>query len=919
MGPLLGFGTARRLRAWSVRLLGLVTRRRRSAQFDAELDSHVELHVEENLRRGMGADEARRQALAALGGLQSTKDAYRDRGGFPLLDEVGQDVRFALRMVRKAPGFTVAAALILALGIGANGAVFSLVNGTLIRPLNGGRLEAKLVGVFSGERSRPDRFRLFSYPEFVDLRDRNDVFAGLLAESSAGAGMTEGSTTRRIEATLVSANYFSALGVDLAAGRAFTAAEEHPRSSAAVVVVSHAYWRRHGLRADVVGSRLTINGREFTIAGVAPEWFHGTIPIMSTDVWLPFGALPLLVGGAESGLPGGSGDDRAMYMLTLWATLKPGVTMEDAQARLAPLADALAAAYPATNKDQRLVVQTQSRTNRGPAPISDAGRIAGVAILMAISGLVLFVACLNLANMLLARGTARHQEIAVRLALGGSRLRIVRQLVVEGLVLAVLGASAALFFSWWAAEALVATAREMEPAATLNLDVSPDARVVALVAAAAVLSAIVFGLGPAWRLSRPELATAMKSSAPLTSSRGRRFTLPGLMVGTQIALSLALLVAAGVFLRAGIRAASIDPGFALDGGLIAEIDAGLAGYDRAQAGGALASVLSRIRDLPGVDEASLASIVPFGNSSERRFFQRDGEQGEGSGTLATFTVVSTRYFASVGLPILEGRDFTDAEERMAKAPMAIVDRAFAERMFGTTSPIGRLVRATNWDGSAGESLQIVGVVPTVRDRVLEAPTRPHLYVPVGREPRAAMTLHVKVAAGTEAGMVARVRQTIHAVDERLPIIAVRTLTEHRDSSGSLWAVDTGARLLAAFGAIALVLAAVGVYGLRAYLVARRTREIGIRMALGSTRGGVLGELVREGTRIVAGGLFAGLALAVGLVQVLRQSEMLVEVSPLDPLTFTLAPLILAAVTTLASYIPARRALRIDPAVALRPE
>jgi putative ABC transport system permease protein len=286
---------------------------------------------------------------------------------------------------------------------------------------------------------------------------------------------------------------------------------------------------------------------------------------------------------------------------------------------------------------------------------------------------------------------------------------------------------------------------------------------------------------------------------------------------------------------------------------------------------------------------------------------------------ATLTIVGARYFATLGLPVIAGRDFTDAEARDAMAPVAIVDRTLAERQFGTANPIGRIVHTMNWDNSPAESLQIVGVVPTVRDDIMEAPDRAHLYLPFGRHYRSQMTVHARVAPGTEARMLAAVREAVHGVDQRLPILSMRTLTEHRDASGSLWAVALATRLFAAFGIIALVLATVGVYGLRAYLVARRTREIGIRIALGATHGGIIGQLLRESGRTTVAGLVAGLLLAAGLVQVLRQSGMLFEVSSLDPLAFTAAPLILAAVTMLASYLPARRALRIDPAVALRPE
>lgn len=912
-------GAKRRVRAWWSRLAGAVITRRRAREFDEEMAAHLALETDELVRRGLSPENARRQALIAAGGIPSAREAYRDRAGIPAVDALGQDLRFALRMVRKSPAFTAAAVLVLALGIGANGAVFSLINALLIRPLNAGALDAELIGVFSGERSRADRFRMFSYPEYVDIRDGSDLFQGLLAESGTSAGITANGRTTRVRAMLVSSNYFSVLGARMAAGRGFTSAEEDPRSGAAVAVVSYAYWRQRGLATDLIGSRVTINGSDLTIVGVAGDGFYGTLPVMSTDVWLPFGATRLVAREEGEQRSHRVDHDRSAQVLLLTGTLKPAVSFEQAEARLAPLADGLAAAYPQFNKDQRLVVRPRSRTGRGPFPRADTAATAGATTLMALAGLVLFVACLNLANMLLARGGGRRQEIAVRLALGGGRFRIVRQLVVEGLLLALMGGAAALALSWWVAARFVAILREILLQTTVALDVSPDATVVAIIIAAAVVSTIVFSLGPAWRLSKPDLAMALKQSTAAEHRRTGRVSLPGALVAAQIAASLVLLIVAGVFTRSGAHAASSDPGFGLAGGLIVETDTALIGLGEAEGRQAYATALARVRALTGVLDASVASIVPFGSRSEGRLIRRESGADQ-TPLFTTLTVVGSRYFASLGLPILAGRDFTDAEERGAGAPVAIVDRLFAERLFGSGSAVGRFVPTMNWDGGPGGIVQIVGIVPTVRDEIVEAPDRAHLYLPFGNEYRSQMLLHVRVGAGAEARMTAQVDDAMQRADTPLPIVSMRTLTEHRDGSAGLWAVVFTGRLFAAFGLIALTLATVGVYGLRAYLVARRTREIGIRIALGATRGGIVSMLLHESARVAIAGFAAGVALAIGLVLVLRQSGMIVyDLNPLDPLTFAGAPLLLALVVAVASYIPARRALRIDPAVALRPE
>ena len=831
-----------------------------------------------------------------------------------LRDACEQDLRFALRMLRKAPGFTAAAVLILAIGIGANGAIFSLINAALLRPVIGTGIDERFVGVYSGDRTRPDAFRPFSYPEYLDVRERNGVFTDVIAEAGIRTGITEGGETRRVSTMLVSSNYFEALAVPMLAGRAFTREEEHPLADAAVLVVSAAVGRRYGTVQEAIGRRLVLNSREFTIVGVAPEWFHGAMAVMVSELWAPFGAARLLIPGDQRGYILPASLDRSTPALLLAATLKPGVSASQAQARLAPLADAFAAAYPEFNRNQQLVVQARSRTTRGAGPRADTGAFAGAAVLMALAGMVLGVACLNLANMLLARGSARRQEIAVRLALGGSRFRIVRQLVIEGLLLSAVAGATALVMSWWVARIFVGSLTRLAPTPIL-LDVSPDARVIAIVIGAAILSTLIFSFGPAWRLSRPELATALKPSTPLVVTGAGRFSVASVLVAAQITLSVALMVTAGVFVRASARAAATDPGFPLAGGLIAEMDAALAGADAMQARVQYNAALTRVLALPGVRNASLASIVPFGGVSEGRLVRADGDQRVP--LFATVTVIGSNYFSSIGLPMTAGRDFTAAEGANTPAAAVIVDRLLAERMFGGANPLGRVVQLVDRDGEVDDSLQIVGVVPTVRHDILEPPN-PHLYIPFGRSYRVGMTLHASVEPGSEARMIEPIRRAIQAEAQPLPILSVRTLTEHRDRSSSLWVVVFAARLFIAFGIIALVLATAGVYGLRAYLIARRTREIGIRLALGATHRRIVQQLLGEGTAIAAAGLAVGLLVAAGLVGLL-QSGLVMDVGAFDLLAFVAASGVSALATLAASYIPVRRALRIDPAVALRPE
>ena len=823
-----------------------------------------------------------------------------------------QDVRFAIRMLSKAPGFTIAAVLILALGIGANSAVFSLVNGLLLRPLNDGRLSGEFVGLYSGDRTRPDRYRGFSYPEYVDIRRENDVFNSLIAEAAINPGLTEGGLTRRVRAGVVSSNYFSALGVDLAAGRPFTLDEERPDGAAAVAIVSYPYWQQRGLTPEILGRSITVNGHSLTIVGVAPPRFNGTMPVLSADLWLPFGAAALVTSGGEASSPGRFVNDRSVQTLLLAGTLRQGTSIAAAESRLAALASSFEAAFPQYNNDQRLVVHARSRVAMGPRPRSDAEPAAGAVVLMALAGLVLLVACLNLANILLARGAVRRQEIAIRLALGGARARIVRQLLIEGLLLSMLGGVTALLAAWWITSRVIASLSSVITA-PIFLDVSPDGRVMTTVALSSLISTVLFALGPAWTLSRPDLSTTLKQSAPFTAGRQRRFGMPGLMVAAQVALSMALLISAGVFLRASVSAASSDPGFPLEGGVLAELDPSLMGLDQAQGRRAYAAVLDRVRSLSGIEAASVASIVPFGEVRDGRQVQYGNDS-----VFALFNVVGAGYFSTLRLPVVAGREFTAIEEQdAASEPVAIVDLALTRRLFAGTNAIGQSIRLSGFN-QPDELVRIVGVVGDVRDDVLQPPGA-HVYVSFGRHYRSAMTLHVRTAPGTEAVTLESVRNAVQSVDPRLPVLSLKTLTNHRDSTTSLWAVTLAAKLFVAFGLIAGVLATAGVYGLRAYLVTLRRREIGIRMALGGTRGNILGQLLREGSWMAVTGLLVGTVLAVGLILVLQRSEMLYQVDTLDPLVFAVAPLLLASATAAASYIPANRATRVDPTVVLRPE
>jgi len=592
------------------------------------------------------------------------------------------------------------------------------------------------------------------------------------------------------------------------------------------------------------------------------------------------------------------------------ALLREGVREDAATHGLESLAAALAPV--ASGGRAQLLVSPRSRTAMGPNPGRDTNARAGATVLMLLALVVLIVACLNLASMLLARGSARRPEIALRLAIGGSRGRIVRQLLTEGFVLSVVGGAVALFFTWAAARQVTAMLEGL-PGSNIVVTLTPDLSVLAAVAFACLVSTVAFSLGPAWTLSKPNLAGGLKT----TGIRGgrRRIPVPNLLVGGQIALSLALLVSAGLFLRAGAAAAVADPGYTLENGLLVETDLDAISASPADGLRTYGALVDRLRALPGVHAATLASIVPFGEIREGRLITNNSKL-----LFTTYTVVGTDYLETLGLKLLAGRQFTRLEERSpAASPVALVDRTLIDRLFGGGNPIGQVLHLSmRPDRADDEAVEIVGVVPAIRDDMTEE-LNAHVYVPFGARYRSAMTLRIKTDPGAETAVTIPIRQTIAEIDRRVPVLSIQTLTEHRDASGALLALTLISGIFGTLGVIALFLASVGVYGLRAYLVAQRTREFGIRLALGAPRGLMVRQVLGEGARVAAAGMVIGGLLAAALTVLLQQSGMLLNVSPVDPLVVTGSPLVLLVATGLASYIPARRALKVELIAALRAE
>ncbi len=840
---------------------------------------------------------------------------------------LARDLRFGARMFRKNPGFTFAAVAVLALGIGANTAIFSLVNAFLLKPLVIHN-PSELVSCYSRDIQKSD-YRSFSYPDYVDMRNDGTVFTSLLAHTFSMVGLSEGDTTRRVFADIVSANYFSTVGVALYQGRAFTPEEERPGAAQPVAIVSYVHWKKNGSDPRLLGKTLHINGRAYTIVGIAPEGFTGTTALISPEIYLPLGVYELAMNDFEG--RGRALAGRKSHDLFLVGRLRPGVTQKSADALLATVASQLARAYSEDDKDQTFLVRPVARMGISTQPGNDSELLVPAALLLAVAGVVLLIASLNVANMMLARGTTRGKEIAIRIALGGSRADILRQLLAEGFLLALAGGAAGLLVAYWSTSALV---RSMARLAPLDIVYSagPDMRVLAATIGFCVLSTILFGLGPAWNLSRRSLFAGLKIGERADDAAGRRrgvFSRRNLLVMGQIALSLMLLSAAGSFIRSSVRAARVEPGFRTSGEIIAEVDASLAGYNEARGKEVYRTIVERLRATPGVESVGMGATIPFGMVSLGKGIHRSSDPpadpahpaGKDSATICRYNIVSEDYFQALGVPVLRGRTFSTADAANSAHPVAILDQSAAHRLWPNGDALGKQVRFRSGDDTTPAiNADVVGIVGNVQENVGGESWPLHIYTPFGQPYQSDMTIHLRTSVQgslAESQLLETVRGVIRDVDPQLPVLALKTMRSHIDSSFDLWIVRTGANMFIIFGCVALLLAAIGLYGVRAYTVAMRTREIGIRMALGANASDALRMMLREG--LVLTGIGAAVGLALSLVVGKMLSTLLYRVDSFDPLVLSAAPLLLAAVSLIACYIPARRAARLDPMVALRDE
>ena len=860
-----------------------------------------------------------------------------------------QDLRFAVRQLFKAPGFTIAAVTVLALGIGVNTAVFSLVNTLFFAPPAYAKPH-EMVQLFSQDKKDPNKFRGFSYPTYLDIREQNVVFSDAMSFNLALIGLGQKGDTRRAFAAIVSSNYFSVLGVPLARGRTFLPEEETPGHNVPVAIVSYSYWQKHDLNPSVVGSQLLVNGRPFTIVGITPKGFVGTLQILSPEVWLPISVYDHVANdfGSKNKI---AMDDRNGTQLRIIGRLKPGMTAAAAKPALEGLATNLEKAYPVEQKNQTFITAPVSRiaVSTNPAAASGVKPIAPLLLGMAV--VVLLVSCLNLANMLLARGTARRKEIAIRLALGSSRWRIVRQLLSEGFVLALLGGMGGLILGLWSSDLLIGSMRKFMPF-EIVWSTGANPAILAVTFGFCLLGTLMFALGPALKISRSAVITDLKEHAGEDVMRRRWKFLPrNPLVIVQIAFSLALLTAAALFVRGAGKAASVDSGLKPGASYLLEVDASLAGYEPKRAQALYQDLNARLAALPGVEHVSISATVPFGITSSDKNVERAGvhpvaeakpsNAAEGLPFKAAWNSVGADYFTTVGLPVLRGRAFTEAEATQPGPRVAIIDEPLAKKLWPDGDALGQRVQYAGENalsgqrggGAAGgastelseekqdETIEIIGIVPATRhDLFANEEPDGSIYLPFARGFQSDVFLFVRfrsLAHGTEASTADLLRRTVRDVDAAIPIISLQTFAQYLDSNLDLWLVRAGAGLFSIFGGLALGLAVVGLYGVKAYSVARRTREIGIRMALGAGPAAVLRLIMGEGAVMLLSGVALGFVLAAATGKIL--SGILYEVGALDPIAFTAAPLLLAIAALVATWLPARRAAALNPVEALRYE
>jgi len=818
------------------------------------------------------------------------------------METLWRDVWLALRTFARNPGFTAVAVVSLALGIGANTTIFTLINAVFLNPLAVTN-PSELVGVFTIDASNPGQFsnlNAVSYRNYRDYRDQNEVFTGVAGYSFPfPAGVAKEGEPKQVFAELVSGNYFELLGVQPARGRFFLPEEDETAGARPVVVMGYGLWQRDfGADPSVVGRSLRINGHHYTVVGIAPVGFRGVSAIGGPDLWVPAMMHRQLLPAQFRDFF----DERRALFFNVAARLRPGIGRTRAEADLKTIAARLEREYPKDNAGRTVTLLPLAEATLFPG-IRDILLKGGI-VLMSVVGLVLLVACSNVANLLLAKAAARRKEIAIRLSLGAARGRLLRQLLTESVLLGLVGGILGLLVAYWGRDFIGSF-----PVPFLGrnaLDLRLDGRVLGFTLAVSVLTGVLFGLVPALQASRPDLVGDLKEETLRTGGSRRHPSLRNSLVVAQVGLSVVALVAAGLFLRSLGRAQDIDPGFETRELALVTMSAGQRGYDQVRAEELYDQVLERVRSLPGVRSASLATNLPLFGGFSRSVFPEGQPQERGRGILVNTNSVDPAYFQAVGVSFLRGRDFS-ATDRAGARPVVIVNETMARRFWPGQDAIGRRFQFYG-DESYRE---VVGIVRTSNYVTVGEQPQACAFIPLRQNYADTVSLHLR-SEGDPAAALGAAQREIRLLDPELPLTNLWTASQLIDQS--LWAPKLGAGLLSLLGLLALTLASVGLYGVMGYWVARNRREIGIRMAIGAGRPDVLALVLKRAMVLVAIGVVLGLAASLAVSRVIST---LLYGGARDPLTFLGVPLLLAMVALVASWLPAFRASRVDPVVALR--
>jgi len=882
------------LRTFVQRLAALFHRRRLEDDLDEELRSHLEMAIELNVRKGMSAVDARREALRSFGGVERTKEMYRDQRGLPIVETAWQDLRFGFRMLRRSPGFTLLAILCLTLGIGANAAVFSWIEGILFRPYPAVVHQEQLFALTGTALGEAD---LTSWPDFLDLQRSCTLVDSFIVTKIMSTTLSIGDRAEATRGSIVSANYFDAIGVHPILGRGFETGEDAGRNAHPVTVISYQLWKgRFKGDPEIIGKTQRLNGVMHTIVGVAPEGFYGTFVGWAMQFWVP-------VSMEETFEPGGYKlEDRGARWIEAYVRLKPGVTLSQAQQEMSAVAKRLENEYPATNRGRGMKLWPLWQT-----PFNNARTLLPtLEIMLAVVVFVLLIACANVGNLLLVRSFARRHEMTVRLAIGAGRGRLLKQLFTEGLILSAFGAAGGILVSHWCRYALVL----LFPArggVAMHLAGEIDWRVLALSAAVCLITTLLLGLIPAMQAGKIDLAGALKSdSAGVLGGGGRAWVRSGLVV-VQVSLCFVLLVAAGLLLQSLQEIRNSSPGFSTHGVLFTVIDLRPAGYDAPRAQGFEDELLNRVQALPGVESAVFARMTPlsYGSFSETPIavdgYQRPPEEQP----TVEYNEVGPGYFTTIGIPLVSGREFTRADDEKV-ALVAVVNETMAGQYWRGKNPIGERVQVK------GRWMQVVGVAKDSKyESVREAP-KPFFYVPLRQNFSVDGDLYIRTPLSPET-MSAALLGEVHALDPNLALYEVMPLQElvNRSTSPQKAAVI----LVGVLGGLALLLAAIGMYGVMSYAVSQSRRELGLRMALGAGAANLLRLVLSRGLALTAGGVLLGAAVALGLTRLL--GNLLYKVSPRDPLVFGSALVVITIASFAACFLPAWRATRVDPDRVLR--